>query len=1021
MAIQSAFRIWNNEEAPFAADPQSIWFRQDIEAIVLGLKDTGVLTGGVTTAEGTPDRRVNVTSGTGYTAGSAVSWSTTDVTLTNADATLDRLDMIVVNASGTVTVRTGTAAAETDPADFTAGDILLAFVFLPHGTSTIITSYITDKRVFLPTRFANPTGTVGLAAVNGSATTYMRSDAAPALSVTIAPIWTGLHKWSATLGVTADDTAAGVYLITAGTAAAGAQQISPSVHWRGSGWKTTSVAAAQPVDFREYVLPIQGSVAPTVALVWETQVNGGGYTEMMRLNNGGNLLLANISLLSSTGVVNVTSGFQIGAAAASGHYLRGNATSYVDSVILAGDLPANGANPSASVGLAAVNGSATTWMRSDGAPALSQAIAPTWTATHIWSAAPIRMGGAGAYLSIISTSAPTNVTSGDLSVTRLHVGIDVAQVSQVHVAANGNATMRLHGADSTNAGGVFSFISQHGTIASPTATVNGDHIGSLIWRGWDGTTQQATASITVLASDSYTSSVFGSEMAFSLVSHGTNSLVTRLNLVAGGSQAVGYLNVANTAAVPANTTGGDLTSIRYFNTGGRIDMLNATSNVISWSTVGVNVPGASSVGQKLQLYGTPGSPAASDYALGIQSGAMWFTGGTFIWYNSSGVAKTELIPGSGLYHIGFVNVASSIANPSNTTIGDITAVRGHFGTDSAFGANEVLTVNGGIFEAYYNAPLVLPAPVSGFGFAVTWNFSNGSGEVDLWNTWPAGGGTGGFLFNSLNGASYLTHAVISNGTIRSFLTGTQVFWLGNGSGSLQWAGWGYCGDATGTPGNVNPGDFNCGRLFAGSAISTSGSISGGSISATSSFTSSVLGTFVHATGNYMIEYQGTGTGAITYGHYIDSSSQFHLDAVGIAQICLWTSAGDYQILGANAYKASGTTWTPISDARVKHVEEDFTDGLDIVEQFRPRWWTYNGNAPSAIVGTRHMGLVAQEIEKVTPYMVQRGKGKLGDEEVNDFRRYDGHAMDFILVNAVKELSARNRELEARLVQLEGKR
>lgn len=44
-----------------------------------------------------------------------------------------------------------------------------------------------------------------------------------------------------------------------------------------------------------------------------------------------------------------------------------------------------GANPSASVGLAAVNGSSTNYMRADGAPALSQAIIPTWTETHTWT------------------------------------------------------------------------------------------------------------------------------------------------------------------------------------------------------------------------------------------------------------------------------------------------------------------------------------------------------------------------------------------------------------------------------------------------------------------------------------------------------------------------------------------------------------------------------------------------------------------------------------------------------------
>lgn len=45
--------------------------------------------------------------------------------------------------------------------------------------------------------FANPSTTIGLTATNGSATTAMRSDAAPALSVAIVPTWTGLHTFSA--------------------------------------------------------------------------------------------------------------------------------------------------------------------------------------------------------------------------------------------------------------------------------------------------------------------------------------------------------------------------------------------------------------------------------------------------------------------------------------------------------------------------------------------------------------------------------------------------------------------------------------------------------------------------------------------------------------------------------------------------------------------------------------------------------------------------------------------------------
>lgn len=45
----------------------------------------------------------------------------------------------------------------------------------------------------------NPTGTVGLTAVNGVASTYMRSDAAPPLSQAISPTWTGTHLFNGAL------------------------------------------------------------------------------------------------------------------------------------------------------------------------------------------------------------------------------------------------------------------------------------------------------------------------------------------------------------------------------------------------------------------------------------------------------------------------------------------------------------------------------------------------------------------------------------------------------------------------------------------------------------------------------------------------------------------------------------------------------------------------------------------------------------------------------------------------------
>ena len=69
-----------------------------------------------------------------------------------------------------------------------------------------------------------------------------------------------------------------------------------------------------------------------------------------------------------------------------------------NTVTITGGGSVTGANPTASVGLSAVNGVATTFLRSDGAPALDQSIAPTWTGQHIHSlsnAAAVAVGPNG--------------------------------------------------------------------------------------------------------------------------------------------------------------------------------------------------------------------------------------------------------------------------------------------------------------------------------------------------------------------------------------------------------------------------------------------------------------------------------------------------------------------------------------------------------------------------------------------------------------------------------------------------
>lgn len=106
------------------------------------------------------------------------------------------------------------------------------------------------------------------------------------------------------LGVTQSDTK-GILLSNTTAATVGAQQISPAIHWKGAGWKTTATAASQSVDWRAYVLPVQGSTNPSSVWTLERSVNGGAYFAPLTVDSGGNLV---VSTSISTSQVNISGG-----------------------------------------------------------------------------------------------------------------------------------------------------------------------------------------------------------------------------------------------------------------------------------------------------------------------------------------------------------------------------------------------------------------------------------------------------------------------------------------------------------------------------------------------------------------------------------------------------------------------------------------------------------------------------------------------------------------------------------------
>lgn len=110
-------------------------------------------------------------------------------------------------------------------------------------------------------------------------------------------------------------------------------------------------------------------------------------------------------------------------------------------------------------------------------------------------------------------------------------------------------------------------------------------------------------------------------------------------------------------------------------------------------------------------------------------------------------------------------------------------------------------------------------------------------------------------------------------------------------------------------------------------------------------------------------------------------------------------------VNGTANNADGV-WSVFSDERVKTITGEFTDGLNVIKQIHPVTFIYNEKAPYKN-SNEQVGIVAQELEKIAPYMVNK---KVYDN-FSDLREVNNQAYVFLLINAVKEQQARIEELE----------
>jgi hypothetical protein len=132
------------------------------------------------------------------------------------------------------------------------------------------------------------------------------------------------------------------------------------------------------------------------------------------------------------------------------------------------------ANPTGTIGLTAVNGTATSAIRSDGAPALSQAISPTWTGTHIFTDSLFKILGTstGANTFTMANASSTNYVTTFPAATITVAGINLAQTYTAVQTFGTNIS--IGGVTATGATGTGANVfATAPTISNPTFTGGG--------------------------------------------------------------------------------------------------------------------------------------------------------------------------------------------------------------------------------------------------------------------------------------------------------------------------------------------------------------------------------------------------------------------------------------------------------------------------------------------------------------------------------------------------------------------
>ena len=127
-------------------DIQSILFKEYLDSVIEGIRGANYVLSGLAITGGA-DMTPAISKGAVISNGIMYAIAAADVTIGTADTTHPRIDLVVVNSSGALAVRAGTAAANPAPPARTTNDVLLWAVYVPANDTAIATSQCTDLRM----------------------------------------------------------------------------------------------------------------------------------------------------------------------------------------------------------------------------------------------------------------------------------------------------------------------------------------------------------------------------------------------------------------------------------------------------------------------------------------------------------------------------------------------------------------------------------------------------------------------------------------------------------------------------------------------------------------------------------------------------------------------------------------------------------------------------------------------------------------------------------------------------------